>query len=149
MVGVVIVTGEEIFEGGGRTALRDKLPGGGGETEVGRGVGGDGAGGEFAEVGDVADLVHHLAELEEIRSAQRAGPGAQGGIEGLPEGGVDVAHRVDAEAVHAPIEPLAENVDEAPHDTRVFVHRIVETDKVAEHGALAREGAVCRGCGRA
>ena len=142
VVGVRVVAVKKISERGGAAALRDKFPGGGGEGEIGGGVAGNGAGGKLAEVGDVARFVHHLAKLEKIRAAERAGLGADSGEKSLPEGGIDVAHRVDAETVHTPAEPLAEDGDEALYDARVLREDVVEADEVAEDGVLAGEGAV-------
>ena len=93
VVRVTIVLREEIAERRAGASLGNELAGGPGEGEVRRGIGRHRAGGEFAEVPDVSRLVHHLAELEEVRPPAPAGLFAQGGIEGL-------AARAERDQIH-------------------------------------------------
>ena len=74
-----------------------------------------------------------------LRPAEGARPGPDGRAESLPEFGVHVAHRIDAVAVHAELQPVAEDLDEALHRPGVLGEDIVQAHEVTMHGVFPGE----------
>ena len=84
-----------------------------------------------------------FAEDVEIRDAARCCPGAHGGDEGTPEGGVDMLRRVDAVAVDAEaVDPCAVDIDHPRDHRRILGEQIVEADEIALLRAFALEGRI-------
>ena len=83
-----------------------------------------------------------LAEHEEVGVADGGRVGTHRRRELLPELEVDVLGGVDAEAVHAQVDPLVVDVDEPVHDLRVLGHQVVEAREVAVRRRLPRVGRV-------
>ena len=87
--------------------------------------------------------VEDLAEHEELALAVVAGELQHLRPEPLPEGVVDVLHRVDAEAVDAEVgDPVLVDVDHPLDHAGVLGEQVVQAEEVAVVGVLADERGV-------
>ena len=89
--------------------------------------------GILRDIAVVRHVLVHLTEDMEIRDAARLGPRLHGGHEGLPEFGVHMARRIDAETVDAgSVDPVRIDIDHARQHMWMLGEQIVQSGKVAE-----------------